>query len=255
MSLENKRKNTDKLEKNIKLIPFKYKNWLPEIVKKNIENYYKGINEIINNEDYRRKKYHLQTRRYLDRIKKAFIDDKMKSIWLKLNNLSEEKCGKFTIFLLICECGRDIIFNFDLKKKERIEGTTKIIKQLKKTICLIDEINISREENEKVFLENSELRKSAENYINNSSVILDELERNRKDTFNHFKTWHNTNRQSNTEKGLPLFFIREIYTYFKKVFKRPMIKEVAIIVNVIFDTDFKYYDISQTMKNVETQNL
>lgn len=189
--------------------------------------------------------------RYLERVKGAFIDIRMKSFW---NNLCEKSIPitlKFIELLLSIEKDYKLAaYHKEVQKRE--------LDQLQKILNETDALIRSREQGQtycfrRFMIDESYDLTSHELYKSRTTLIkqYESVKKSYDDYPSNFPNWFIT-RKCKSKNSLAITFIRSMYYFFIKNFDKPMYKEIDLITQVIFKINHTENYISKLVKIVRS---
>lgn len=231
----------------------KFPDWINNEIETIIKNHFTSLIEASNQSVKSTAGKEKITLKTFNNLKNAFTDKKTKSTWEKLNSLSTEKSVKFASELFKIEPEYHSTIKLLNLHKTEVNTVEKIIKTAIKLENQIKDFKVWFYQ----FMEPTSFKS-----FNNS---LDDFVSNlyeSADGFNmlvHEKSIlffrHPLNRQKNGDNSLTIYYIRRIYYLFMDLFNKPLYKEIAIIVNAIFNSDYDTNRIIKLCRNIKQNQV
>lgn len=188
---------------------------------------------------------------YFTRVIVVFTDNRMQTIWNKLNTFSGDAAKDFARVLFFIENAYDGALTLIDKHKDEI-------KSYKKVIALAEQLHDAMEEYSCHYYghmtqnNHAEIMDDLKLFRIDSIRSLDEfIQYTRSDSYMSASYWPIT-RKCHGDKSLAIFFIRKIYHFFQRNFGKPMYNDIAHIIDVIFKLPFNENDIIKHCSMMKT---
>lgn len=193
--------------------------------------------------------YSLLVKRF-NKIKSIFTHNDMNDIWLDLYKKSPELSTKLVYTLLQIENDFDHINTLIAKHKGEIASSRSIIKHVSKLITALKNDHYwyyghMQLQNENEYYEL--LKQYKQGRIDNLNAFIEDSKKEKSISDSHWPL----SRKREAENALSIFFIRKLYVFFKKTYKKPMYKYVTVMVNTAFNTTYTENEIIKFCRPVK----